>query len=235
VSADAALASRTVGLRQDAQVAVAHPQARRGMLSSKTCHPLDDELGSGGHEVQQVRTRATPPTSRPHMPPTAWNGIYAERVLDLAKLDVDEIATALSDQTDYEHRWLIDPNTGQIAFWTSDTGIDGENPVELDELDLIPIDPLPSHVWYQDMADFAEGLSDERAGQRLARAIRGKGAFRRFKDELYEEHTELVPAWHAFRDVRAKRRAVAWLLDQGLIGDDAVRDFVTSHPYPDLP
>jgi hypothetical protein len=35
--------------------------------------------------------------------------------------------------------------------------------------------------------------------------------------------------------VRAKRRAVAWLLDQGLIGDDAVRDFVTSHPYPDLP
>jgi hypothetical protein len=80
-------------------------------------------------------------------------------VLDLAKLDVDEIATALSDQTDYEHRWLIDPNTGQIAFWTSDTGIDGDNPVELDELDLIPIDPLPSHVWYQDMADFADGAA----------------------------------------------------------------------------
>jgi Uncharacterised protein family (UPF0158) len=164
--------------------------------------------------------------------------IYAERVLDLAKLDVDEIATALSDQTDYEHRWLIDPNTGQIAFWTSDTGIDGENPVELDELDLIPIDPLPSHVWYQDMADFAEGVSDESVGRRLGRAIRGKGAFRRFKDELYElceEHAELVPAWHAFREVRAKRRAVQWLLDQGLIGDDAVRDFVTSHPQPDLP
>jgi hypothetical protein len=159
-------------------------------------------------------------------------------VLDLAKLDVDEIATALSDQTDYEHRWLIDPNTGQIAFWTSDTGIDGDNPVELDELDLIPIDPLPSHVWYQDMADFADGVSDERVRRRLGRAIRGKGAFRRFKDELYElgeEHAELVPAWHAFRDVRAKRRAVQWLVDQGLIGDDAVRDFVTNHPEPDLP
>ena len=167
--------------------------------------------------------------------PQPGTGIYAERVLDLAKLDVDEIAIALSDQTDYEHRWLIDPNTGQVAFWTSDTGIDGENPVELDELDLIPIDPLPSHVWYQDMADFAEGVSDESVGRQLARAIRGKGAFRRFKDELYEEHAELVPAWHAFRDVRAKRRAVQWLLDQGLIGDDAVRDFITSHPHPDLP
>ena len=53
---------------------------------------------------------------------------YAELMLDLGKLDVDEIAMALSDQTDYEHRWLIDPRTGEIVFWTSDTGIDGENP-----------------------------------------------------------------------------------------------------------
>ena len=101
-------------------------------------------------------------------------------MLDLAKLDLDEIATALSDQTDYEHVWLIDPRTGQIAFWTSDTGIDGQNPVDLDELDLVTIEPLPSAVWYQDMADFVEGLSDDTAGRRLARAIKGRGAFRRF-------------------------------------------------------
>jgi hypothetical protein len=31
------------------------------------------------------------------------------------------------------------------------------------------------------MADFANGISDEPAGRRLARAIDGKGAFRRFK------------------------------------------------------
>lgn len=53
-------------------------------------------------------------------------------MLDLAGIDVEEIATALADQTDYEHRWLLDPRTGQVAFWTSDTGIDGENPVEID-------------------------------------------------------------------------------------------------------
>jgi hypothetical protein len=51
---------------------------------------------------------------------------------------VDEIATALSDQTDYEHRRLIDSRTGEIAFWTSDTGIDGENPIDLDGLFLLP-------------------------------------------------------------------------------------------------
>ena len=35
---------------------------------------------------------------------------YAGWVLDLDVIDVEEIATALADQTDYEHRWLIDPS-----------------------------------------------------------------------------------------------------------------------------
>lgn len=86
-------------------------------------------------------------------------------MLDLADIDVEEIASTLADQTDYEHRWLLDPRTGRVAFWTSDTGIDGENLVDLDELDLVPIDPIPSYVWYQDMADFADGISDEKAGR----------------------------------------------------------------------
>ena len=57
------------------------------------------------------------------------------------------------------------------------------------------------------MADFADGITDERAGRRLARAIQGKGAFRRFKDELHEEYPDLLPAWYEFRDTRARRRA----------------------------
>jgi len=43
------------------------------------------------------------------------------------------------------------------------------------------------------MADFAEQVSDERAGRRLARAIQGKGAFRRFRGELHEEYPDLLP------------------------------------------
>jgi len=156
-------------------------------------------------------------------------------MLDLSAIDVEEIATALADQTDYEHRWLIDPRTGEIAFWTSDTGIDGENPVEIDELDLIAIDPLPSYVWFQDMADFAEGISDREAGRRLSQALRGRGPFGRFKNELYEHHPELISAWHNLRDVRAQRRAVESLRDHGLIEDAAEQKFSTEHPDPDLP
>lgn len=156
-------------------------------------------------------------------------------MLDLSSLDVDEIANALADQTDHEHRWLIDPLTGEIAFWTEDTGIDGQNPVDLDELDLIPIDPMPSYVWYQDMADFADRVSDEAAGRRLARAIDGKGAYRRFKRELHEEYPQLVSAWHAFRDARAKRRAIEWLLDEALIEEAAAERFLEGNPDPDVP
>jgi hypothetical protein len=157
------------------------------------------------------------------------------QVLDLSRLDLDEIAEALSDQTDYEHRWLINPVTGEILFWTSDTGIDGKTPVDLDELDELCINPLPSYVWYQDMADFAELVSDERTGRRLTRAIQGKGAFRRFKDELHEEFPDLLPIWHAFRDTRARRRAVEWLADNSLIDNGATTQYITEHPDPHIP
>jgi hypothetical protein len=85
------------------------------------------------------------------------------------------------------------------------------------------------------MADFADGITDERAGRRLARAIQDKGAFRRFKDELHEEHPDLLPAWYAFRDTRARRRAVQWLADNSLIDDDAADRFLDRHPEAVLP
>jgi hypothetical protein len=156
-------------------------------------------------------------------------------VLELNSLDLEEIAIALADQSAYEHRWLINPQTGEIVFWTADTGIDGQAPVDLDELDLVGIDPLPSWIWYQDMADFAEALTDERAGRRLAQAIQGRGAFRRFKDQLHEEQPGLLPAWYAFLDARATRRAVQWLTDNSLIDDEAAGRFLAGHPDPDLP
>ena len=156
-------------------------------------------------------------------------------MLDLSTLDLDEISLALADQNDYEHRWLINPETGDVVFWTEDSGVDGHTPVDLDDLDLVRIDPLPSYVWYQDMADFAEGISDEVAGRRLARAIQGKGAFRRFKGELHEEYPHLLPVWYAFRDVRAARRAVDWLVDNSLVDEETGQRFLMENPDPDLP
>ena len=156
-------------------------------------------------------------------------------VLELNGLDLEEIAEALADQECYEHRRLIDPRSGDITFWTADTGIDGHNPIDLDELDphLIAIHPLPSWIWYQDMADFTETIASEQAGERLARAIQGKGAFRRFKNELHNRYPELLPAWYAFRDTRARHRAVQWLADNELISDEDAGRFLAERPDPD--
>ncbi|GAA3455667.1 UPF0158 family protein [Dactylosporangium matsuzakiense] len=156
-------------------------------------------------------------------------------MLELSRVDLEEIAIALADQSAYEHRYLINQQTGEIVFWTSDTGIDGETPVDLEDLDLICIDPLPSHVWYQDMADFARQVGDEQAGRRLERAIRGKGAFRRFKDELHEEYPDLLPAWTTFRDARARLRAVDWLESNLLIDNNTAARYRDEHPEPDVP
>jgi Uncharacterised protein family (UPF0158) len=176
-----------------------------------------------------------PPVRRSGPGAQAVRETYPGLVLDLSDIDLQEIANALGDQNDYEHHWLINPVTGEIAFWTADTGIDGHTPVDLDELDLVVSGPLPSWVWYQDMADFADGITDERAGRRLARALQGKGAFRRFKDELHQEYPGLLPVWYAFWDARARRRAVQWLADNSLIDDDSADRFLDGHPDPALP
>jgi hypothetical protein len=37
---------------------------------------------------------------------------YPGRVLDLSSVDLEKVANALADQTDFEHHWLINPDTG---------------------------------------------------------------------------------------------------------------------------
>ena len=76
-----------------------------------------------------------------------------------------------------------------------------------------------------------------RPERRLARAIQGKGAFRRFRrSSSHEEHPGVCcQAWDAFRDARATRRAVQWLADNSLIDDGAADRFLDTHPEPALP
>ena len=45
----------------------------------------------------------------------------------------------------------------------------------------------------------------------------------------------LVSCPDAFRDARAKRRAVQWLADNSLIDDDDADRFLVGRPDPDLP
>jgi hypothetical protein len=91
----------------------------------------------------------------------------------------------------------------------------------------------PSYVWYQDMADFADGISDERAGRRFARGDPKGGTFRRCKDELYEEYPKLLTVGYAFRG--SQLRAMEWLVDNEIIDKTQVQKVPSEDSEPDLP
>jgi hypothetical protein len=61
---------------------------------------------------------------------------------------------------------------------------------------------------YQIMEDFCFTVHDERKQDLLLRSIKGKGAFRRFKDKIMD--FGLVDKWYAYRDERLKQIAIEW-------------------------
>jgi predicted nucleotidyltransferase len=154
-------------------------------------------------------------------------------MLDPEALDLADLANALDDRS-LETAWWFDPRTGDCEPWPTypDYGEDSEEGP--DERGLIPVEPLPSGVGYGDMEDFVAQVRDPRARGLLSRAIEGRGAFRRFKDTLYE-FPDLREAWFAFHDARMERRAISWLADEGLIDAGAAERAAAGRPDPDLP
>jgi hypothetical protein len=149
-------------------------------------------------------------------------------VLDLARLDLENLATALDDHSEFGTSWWIDAETGEIWPWSDDLGDDLGPDYDPEERESARrIDPLPSRVGYRDMAAFIELVPDRRAADLLARAIAGRGAFRRFKDTLFE-FPELRQAWLRFRDVRMRRRAIEYLVDEQLVDETAAEELLAT-------
>ena len=71
-----------------------------------------------------------------------------------------------------------------------------------------------SREGYRDMELFIASVEDPGRAERLAVAIKGRGAFRRFKDELARWPGELE-RWHALSEERQRGRARSWLAAAG--------------------
>ena len=76
------------------------------------------------------------------------------------------------------------------------------------------VDGEGSRSGYQDMVWFIDELDDPAVAERLARAISGRGAFRRFKDTLFDR-PDLMTRWYAFSNDRQRGRARSWLAAEG--------------------
>lgn len=143
-------------------------------------------------------------------------------MLDLSEIDLDDVVMALEDHSDFGSSWWIDGDTGEVWMWSPDLDLDGDEFDPEERADPRRIDPLPSQVGYADMEDFIERVGDRHAADLLDRAIAGRGAFRRFKDTLFEV-PELREQWFQFSSTRMKRRAIEFLRYADLISDDQAR------------
>ena len=150
-------------------------------------------------------------------------------MLDLSTVDLGMVAMALEDHSS-EGSWWIDAATGELWYWRDHDDDDPEfDPVQRG--DARRIDSLPSGEGYGDMEDFIARVPDRRAADLLKRAISGRGAFRRFKDTLFE-FPELREMWFRFSDVRMHRRAIELLVDEGLVDEAQARRALTERDDP---
>lgn len=111
----------------------------------------------------------------------------------------------------------IDLKSGEV--WPQSV-LENFEEISDDDLDLddderwLLVDSDGSRSGYRDMELFIDNLPDEHLADLLARSIRGRGAFRRFKDTLADSPDQLE-RWHAFSDDRHRGRARAWLAAHG--------------------
>jgi hypothetical protein len=80
---------------------------------------------------------------------------------------------------------------------------------------FVAIPRLESWESYGDMQDFIVTVRDARLRERLEVAIKGRGAFRRFKDVL-ERYPHERERWFTFQNDRMIQRAREWLESLGI-------------------
>ena len=68
---------------------------------------------------------------------------------------------------------------------------------------------------YRDMVRFTDHVTDEQLRLRLLDALDGRGAFRRFRDIVFDGPPEVLTHWQIYRQERALGRARAWLASHG--------------------
>jgi uncharacterized protein YciI len=68
---------------------------------------------------------------------------------------------------------------------------------------------------YRDMLRFTDRVSSEGLRHRLLDALDGRGAFRRFRDIVFNGPEDVLTQWQIYRQERALGRARAWLAGEG--------------------
>lgn len=129
------------------------------------------------------------------------------------KVKLQEVLEAL-EGAGMDVNYYYDTKNQEILM-IFDGMVNGENNPELIEEiedgfieDYIPLPGQYDIYEYRMMEDFIYELPGGSAQDALEAAIRGKGAFRRFKDRLYDFN--LQEQWYKYRDACYERVARDW-------------------------
>ncbi|MDQ0202292.1 UPF0158 family protein [Neobacillus ginsengisoli] len=142
------------------------------------------------------------------------------------QIKLKDLIEEMEIQFEESHSFL-NIKTGEIVLVSSDDfrAVEDEKPFDyLTEWDqenrMIAIDvvenfenyiELPTKYdvnKYEIMENFCLTISDQRKQESLLRAIKGKGAFRRFKDKIID--CEMEDQWYSYRDECFKQIAIEW-------------------------
>lgn len=130
------------------------------------------------------------------------------------KLKLSDVIDTL-EQSDVENRSYYNKKTGEI-LWSMDNNPEYSTYKEDDEFDddIIYMFGFNSINEYELMEDFIGILKNVRISNELWNAIQGRGAFRRFKDVLYEY--DLENKWYKYRDSKYKEVAIEWCKENNI-------------------
>ncbi|MBG7608478.1 MAG: hypothetical protein IZT59_10675 [Verrucomicrobia bacterium] len=143
----------------------------------------------------------------------------------------------------FEFLAAVDPDYADepcISFLDQTTGkvVDPEDEEEIEALlgdkNLLQLpDYLFEDLFYGALDEFVSSLPDNSLRTELARAIRGKGAFRRFKNIVFGGgNVELKHRWRWFETRRKRERIVKWLREENIEPEWGC-DIFEAPPLPD--
>jgi hypothetical protein len=132
-------------------------------------------------------------------------------------VDLEELAAILEGDP-LSTGGRIDIRTGEVwaqaaIEYVLEAGEEDEDAAD-DAERWLPVHGEGSREGYRDMELFIASVEDPGRAERLRIAIKGRGAFRRFKDELARSPGELE-RWHALSEERQRGRARSWLAAAG--------------------
>jgi hypothetical protein len=151
------------------------------------------------------------------------------------KVDLNELVFAMEMGENMERGGYLDTETGKIIDMPDDImrGVEeGDTDSILVEWDeefaeiaekilsdeknrFLLIPKREPREGYEIMAAFTESVSRKGLQEKLAIALNGKGAFRRFRSVLNDYPDELEK-WYAFKDDWMREEAIQWLLTNGI-------------------